>query len=228
MGILEDCFLSAITFAGMPLIDVSGLLEMLIRFVINLLMIGIIVRCFYYPKSRRRDYLFTFMLMSVSIFMLIYLMEGAKLKIGAALGLFAIFGIIRYRTEAVPIREMTYLFYLVALSVVNGMAAKLSLVELLVANLIFIGMAWLFESNRLVQHVCSKYIRYDNVNLIAPEKREELKADLEKRTGLNIIRLEVGSIDFLKDSALIRIYYEEPGDVGNTVGEMTKLPKNYE
>lgn len=228
MGNFEDCFLSALTFMGMPLIDVTGLLEMLIRFVVNLLMVGIIVRCFYYPKSRRRDYLFTFMLMSVSIFMLIYLMEGAKLKIGAALGLFAIFSILRYRTEAVPIREMTYLFYLVALSVINGMATKLSLVELLVANLVFIGMAWLFESNKLVQHVCSKYIRYDNVNLISPDKREELKADLEKRTGLKIIRLEVGSIDFLKDSALIRIYYEEPGDIGNTVGETVKLPKNYE
>lgn len=228
MGEFGDCFLSGVTVMGIPLIDVEGLSEMLIRFVMNLVMIGIIVRCFYYPKSRRRDYLFTFMLMSVSIFMLIYLMEGAKLKIGAALGLFAIFGIIRYRTEAVPIREMTYLFFLVALSVINGMAAKLSLVELLMANVIFIGMAWLFESNKLVQHVCSKFIRYDNVNLITPERRDELKADLERRTGLKIIRLEVGSIDFLKDSALIRIYYEEPGDVGNTVGEMEKLPKNYE
>lgn len=224
----QESLLSATTFMGMPLFDFEGLQEMLVRFAINLLMIGLIVRCFYYPKSRRRDYLFTFMLMSVSIFMLIYLMEGAKLKIGAALGLFAIFGIIRYRTEAVPIREMTYLFFLVALSVINGMATKLSLVELVAANLIFIGIAWLFESNRLVQHVCSKYIRYDNINLITPEKREELIADLEKRTGLKIIRVEVGSIDFLKDSALIRIYYREPGDVGNTVGEMVKLPKNYE
>ncbi|MBQ1973032.1 MAG: DUF4956 domain-containing protein [Paraprevotella sp.] len=224
----QESLLSATTFMGMPLFDLEGLQEMLVRFAINLLMIGLIVRCFYYPKSRRRDYLFTFMLMSVSIFMLIYLMEGAKLKIGAALGLFAIFGIIRYRTEAVPIREMTYLFFLVALSVINGMATKLSLVELVAANLIFIGIAWLFESNRLVQHVCSKYIRYDNINLITPEKREELIADLEKRTGLKIIRVEVGSIDFLKDSALIRIYYREPGDVGNTVGEMVKLPKNYE
>lgn len=228
MGDFDNFFWSAMTFMGIPLIDLEGLAEMVVRFVINVVMVGVIVRCFYYPKSRRRDYLFTFMLMSVSIFMLIYLMEGAKLKIGAALGLFAIFGIIRYRTEAVPIREMTYLFFLVALSVINAMAAKLSLAELLMANLIFIGVAWLFESNKLVQHVCSKYIRYDNVNLIQPEKREELKADLEKRTGLKIIRLEVGSIDFLKDSALIRIYYQEPGDVGNTVGEMVKLPKNYE
>ena len=114
----QESLLSATTFMGMPLFDFEGLQEMLVRFAINLLMIGLIVRCFYYPKSRRRDYLFTFMLMSVSIFMLIYLMEGAKLKIGAALGLFAIFGIIRYRTEAVPIREMTYLFFLVALSVI--------------------------------------------------------------------------------------------------------------
>ncbi len=216
------------TFMGSPLLDLDGLVEMLVRFAMNFVMVGTIVRFLYYPKSRRRDYLFTFMLMSVSIFMLIYLMEGAKLKIGAALGLFAIFGIIRYRTEAVPIREMTYLFFVVALSVINGMATKLSLAELFVANGLFIGISWLFESNKMVKHVCSKFIRYDNVNLIMPEKRGELIADLERRTGLKIERVEVGSVDFLKDSALVRIYYKEPGDVGNTVGEMEKLPKNYE
>ncbi len=216
------------TFMGSPLLDLDGLVEMLVRFAMNFLMVGTIVRFLYYPKSRRRDYLFTFMLMSVSIFMLIYLMEGAKLKIGAALGLFAIFGIIRYRTEAVPIREMTYLFFVVALSVINGMATKLSLAELFAANALFIGISWLFESNKMVKHVCSKFIRYDNVNLIMPEKRGELIADLERRTGLKIERVEVGSVDFLKDSALVRIYYKEPGDVGNTVGEMEKLPKNYE
>lgn len=210
---------------NMELINTWGLLEMLIRFLINVFVTGVIVRCFYYPKSRRRDFLFAFILMSASIFMLIYLMEGVKLKTGAALGLFAIFGIIRYRTEALPIREMTYLFFLVSLSVINAMAVKLSLAELIAANLIFIGISWMFESNRLVQHISSKYIRYDNVNLIVPEKRAELIADLEKRTGIKIMRLEIGSIDFLKDSALIRIYYEEAGRSVNAMEHVQKLPK---
>lgn len=210
---------------NMELIDTWGLLEMLIRFCVNVVVTSLIVRCFYYPKSKRRDYLFAFILMSASIFMLIYLMEGVKLKTGAALGLFAIFGIIRYRTEALPIREMTYLFFLVSLSVINAMAVKLSLAELLAANLIFICISWLFESNKLVQHVSSKYIRYDNVSLIVPAKRAELTADLEKRTGIKILRLEIGSIDFLKDSALIRIYYEENGRAVNSMEHVQKMPK---
>lgn len=225
---MNESALSVVTFMNMPLIDVQGILELITRFFINMVVIGLIVRCFYYPKSRRRDYLFAFMLLSVSIFLLIYLMEGSKMKIGAALGLFAIFGIIRYRTEAIPIREMTYLFYLVSLSVINGMATKLSLAELLLSNGLFVAVAWMFESNRLVHHVCSKYIRYDNVGLILPEKRAELIADLERRTGLKIIRLDVGSVDFLKDSVLIRIYYDEPGIAANTMEEVTKLPKTYE
>lgn len=225
---MENFFFEPIMLGGSPVLDVRGLIEMLARFILNLLAVGIVVRCFYYPKSLRRDYYFTFMLISVSIFMLVYYMEGAKLKVGAALGLFAIFGIIRYRTEAVPIREMTYLFFLVALSVVNGMAEEMSLLELLVPNLIFIGVAWLFESNRMVRHVSSKIICYDKINLIAPERRTELMVDLEQRTGLKILRLEVGSIDFLRDSALIRIYYESESDHINSMEHVERMPKTFE
>ena len=207
-------------------ISVMGLLEMLIRFTLNILAVGSIVRFFYYPKSQRRDYYFTFILISVSIFMLVYYMEGAKLKVGAALGLFAIFGIIRYRTEAVPIREMTYLFFLVALSVINGMAEEMSIIELMIPNLIFILVAWLFESSRLVRHVPSKYICYDNISLITPERRADLIADLKQRTGLNVIRVEVGTIDFLRDSALLKIYYEDAEEKGSEMEDMIRLPKN--
>ena len=105
--------------AGVEWIDTEGLVTMLMRFGLNMIVVWLIVHFFYYRKSKRRDYYFTFILLSVAIFMLIYLMDGSKMKIGAALGLFAVFGILRYRTEAVPIREMTYLFFLVALSVVN-------------------------------------------------------------------------------------------------------------
>ena len=225
---MEDFLIEPVMLGNTPLLDLRGLLEMLARFVLNIVAVGIVVRCFYYPKSLRRDYYFTFMLISVSIFMLVYYMEGAKLKVGAALGLFAIFGIIRYRTEAVPIREMTYLFFLVALSVVNGMAEKMSLLELLIPNLIFIGVAWLFESNRMVRHVSSKIICYDKVGLIVPERRSELSADLEQRTGLLILRLEIGAIDFLRDSTLIKIYYESETGRANSMEHVERMPKTFE
>ncbi|MBQ8098655.1 MAG: DUF4956 domain-containing protein [Bacteroidaceae bacterium] len=215
------------TVMGMELIDVPGLMELLSRFLLNVVVVWIITHFMYYPKSQRRDYYFTFMLLSVSIFMLIYLMDGSKMKIGAALGLFAVFGILRYRTEAVPIREMTYLFFLVALSVVNGMAAKLSLVELLVANAIFVLAAMVLESNLLAKQTACKFVKYDNIKLILPERREEMKADLEKRLGVKVLSVEVGSVDFLRDTALIKVFYE--GSEGaNTADGVAKMPKAYE
>lgn len=227
LGLSTTLLLSATTFMGLDLINIPGLIEMITRFLLNLVVVWIIAHFFYYPKSQRRDYYFTFMLISVSIFMLIYLMDGSKMKIGAALVLFAVFGILRYRTESVPIREMTYLFFLVALSVVNGMAAKLSLVELLVANLIFIISVAACESNLLAKHVSCKFVKYDNIKLIVPERREELIADLEKRLGLKVIKVEIGSIDFLRDAALIKVFYKGTLD-SNTAESVIKMPKNYE
>ena len=221
---------------GLTLFDPQHFVSLVMRFLINLLAVSVIARYFYYPHSQRRDYMFIFILMSASIFLLVSLMEGDNMNIGAAMGLFAIFGIMRFRTEAVPIREMTYLFMLIALSVVNALARAeyhpkadywdgFGIVTILFVNLVFLGMAWLFESSKLVSTTCSRYIRYDNVALIAPDKREELKADLEKRTGLKIDRIEIGMIDFLKDSCLIRIFYDNPADRGNSLQEMTKMPR---
>lgn len=216
--------------------NLAGPVEMLLRFLFNAAVVTTIIHYLYYPKSRRIDYYFTFMLISLSIFFLIFLLGSVKLKIGFALGLFAIFGIIRYRTEAVPIREMTYLFMLVAVSVVNAMGKAeyharsdywegVGLLTILFANLVFIFLAWLFESSKLVNNSCSKFILYDNVNLVAPDKRDELKTDLERRTGLKILSIEVGMIDYLKDSCLIRIYYDEPIDRGNSIEQLKKMPK---
>ena len=158
------------------------------------------------------------------------------MNLGAAMGLFAIFGIMRFRTEAVPIREMTYLFLLIAVSVVNALGRAeyhpkadywdgFGLVTIVFVNLTFLCMVWLFESSRLVSNLCSKYIKYDNIALVSPDKRDELKADLEKRTGLHILRIEVGMIDFLKDSCLIRIYYDEPKDCGSSIEQVMKMPR---
>lgn len=215
-------------FFGRPLIDTTGMLELLFRFFLNMTVVYTVVRCFYYPKAHRRDYLFTFLLFAVCIFLMIFLMEGSKLKIGAALGLFAIFGIIRYRTEAVPIREMTYLFFVVTISVVNAMAVKLSLSELLLGNLIFLFSSWALEHWLLSNPMESKYVKYDNIALITPDRRAELIEDLKARLGLDIVRVEVGSVDFLKDMALIRVYYITEKEKGNSVDHMTRLPKNYE
>ena len=226
IALLES--ISHIAIAGIQLIDPEALAEMLVRFTFNFLFVLIIVRFFYYPRSKRRDYFFAFIMLSASIFMMIYFMDGSKMKVGAALGLFAVFGIIRYRTEAVPIREMTYLFFIVALAVVNGMSARLSIAELLIANLIFILVAKFTESSRFIKRMACKYVRYDNINLITPEKREDMIEDLKKRTGLNIIKVEIGSIDFMRDTALIKIYYEDADAAMNDANTLQKLPKNYE
>ena len=206
-------------------VDWYGFFELLIRFLLNTAVITLIVRGFYYPKSKRRDYFFTFILISISVFLLIFLMGGVKLKVGFALGLFAIFGIIRYRTESVPIREMTYLFLIIAISAINGLATSISYVELLATNLLFIVSLWMCESNRWVKHVASKLVLYDNVSLITPDKEEELIEDLKKRTGLHILRVEVGAIDFSKDTAMIKVYYEPLSNEINSIDHVGRLPK---
>ena len=220
--------LSDITFLGIPLINVSGLAEMLIRFALNAVFVYIIVNFFYYPRARRRDYYFAFVMLSVSIFMMIYLMDGSKIKIGAALGLFAVFGIIRYRTESVPIREMTYLFFVVAISVINGMSARLSVAELLAANLLFVVVVAVAESNHFLKRTGCKYVRYDNIKLITPACHAQLVADLESRTGLKITRVDIGSIDFMNDTALLKIYYDTNTVRENEADTMEKMPRNYE
>lgn len=203
----------------------SSVWEMVLRLLINVITIGIIVHAFYYPKAKRRDYYFTFSIIGVSIFLLIYLMGGVKLKIGFALGLFAIFGIIKYRTEQVPIREMTYMFVIIAVAAINGLATSVSYFELLGTNLIFIIALAICENTKWMKHVPSKLIKYDNVKLVAHGKEDELKADLEKRLGLKIIRIEVGNVDFLKDSAIIKIYYEPIMDEFGTIDSVMKTGK---
>ena len=211
-----------------PLIDMADLWQLLFRFVFNFIVVGIIIHFFYYPKSKRRDYYFTFTLISISVFFLIFLLGSVKLKIGFALGIFAIFGIIRYRTESVPIREMTYLFTITALSVINALSIQVGLTEILVTNAIFLLVTCLLESERWLKHTSSKLILYDRIQLITPDKREELIADLSARTGLHIQKIEIGHIDFLRDAAFIKVYYESDSRETNTVDHLTKFPKEGE
>ena len=165
------------------------------------------------------------MLLSVSIFFLIYLLGSVKVKIGFALGLFAIFGVLRYRTETIPVREMSYMFGVISLSVINALADSLSFVELLVPNLAIAVLIWFFETFVLRANLASKLVLYDRIELITPERREELLEDLHKRTGLNITKVKVGSIDFLKDTAVIKIDYENDGGGSSHINNTLKIPK---
>jgi len=192
------------SFAGMP--------ELLLRFGINLVVMLIIVRWLYYTTTRRKDYLFTYILISSVVFLLCYLLESVSLQIGFALGLFAIFGIIRYRTNPMPIKEMTYLFLVIGVSVINALTAGTSMIQIIFANLAVILITMGLEKMWLLRHISSKSIVYEKINLIVPEKYDELIADLQERTGIKEIKkVEIGAINFLKDTCRMIIYYEDRG-----------------
>ena len=195
---------------------------------LNTFVTWIVVHFLYYPKGRRRDYYFTFILLSVSIFMLIALLlhNQSDMGIGAALGLFAIFGIIRYRTESVPIREMTYLFFLVALSVINGKCDMLTFVEQLSINAVLVACVWACENFLTTTNEGCKFVKYDNIDLIKPERYDELKADLEDRLGLQITRVEVGAVDFLTDMTMLRVFYIDPDKRIKSVDRLFKVPRD--
>ncbi len=187
-------------------------LQMLLRLSVSSLVTWLIIDRLYYPKSRRRDFYFTFMLISVAIFFIVFFMifvledMKGKTSMGIGIGLFGIFSIMRYRTDAMPVREMTYLFIIIALAVVNAIAEGVPLVELLLTNFIVVVAVWLCEKNLKTQP--TKLIQYDRMELITPERRDELKADLEKRLGVKVIKIDVGAIDFIRDMAMLRIAYE--------------------
>ena len=204
--------------------DTEHVTKLLLAFLINFIAIMIVVRWLYYPKCKRGEFFFTYILIAISTFMLIYVLGDVKLKAGIALGLFAMFSIIRYRTEQIAIREMTYLFIIIALSAINGLTiSELSIGEVIIINALFIATTWLCETKLLISHYSYKVIKYDNINLITPDKREELIADLEKRTGLKVIKVEVGAIDFLKDAAIVKMYYKS-NEANNSVDTTLKTP----
>jgi len=198
-------------FLGIELIDSENFWELVIRFAFNSIFIILISRYLYYNATRRKDYFFTYILIASVVFMLSYLLSNVKLELGFALGLFAIFGIIRYRTQQIPIKEMTYLFLVIGVSVINALAnKKVSYAELLFANFILFFVTFLLEKTWHLKHESHKNIDYEKIELIKPENRKLLIRDIENRTGLIINRLEIGKIDFLRDTARIIIYYYQP------------------
>ena len=203
-------------------------LTMLVRLVINLVVTLIIIDRLYYPKSKRRDFYFTFMLISIAIFFIVFFMifvleeMKGKTSLGIGIGLFGIFSIMRYRTDAMPVREMTYLFVIIALSLVNAISEGVPMVELVITNVIFLVAVWFFEWRLKV--LPSKIIQYDKIDLIKPECKAELIADLEQRLGLDIVQVEVGAVDFIRDMAMVKIRYRGKRSDGD-VADNLKLSK---
>src|SRR5664279_2009065 len=213
MNILNLLKPDKIDLVGIELIDFPSFLELLLRFTLNMTVILILVRWLYYSTTKRKDYLFTYILISTLIFLLCYLLASVKLQIGFALGLFAIFGIIRYRTSSIPIKEMTYLFLVIGVSIINALAdTKTSVAEVLFTNFVIIAIAFCMEKIWLLKHELSKTVIYEKIDLIKPERHQELMDDLKERTGIkNIKRIEIGKIDFLKDTCTLQIYFDVTG-----------------
>lgn len=196
-------------FFQIPIYD-DDVVKMLLRLAINVFFLILIVRFIYYPITKRKDYLFTYMMISLVVFFLCFTLKKFDLGLGMALGLFAIFGILRYRTAPIEIKEMTYLFLIIGLAVINALVNKqMSFIELLIVNGSITLSAWILEHQVLLKHETRKSIIYEKIELIKPENYELLKADLEERTGLKINRVEVGRIDYLKDIANVRIFFYE-------------------
>jgi len=207
-------------FLNIELMNWEDFIDLVLRTIFNLIVVIYLVRYLYYKATPRKDYLFTYILISQVIFFMIFLLENINVSMGFALGLFAIFGIIRYRTRQIPIREMTYLFVVIGISVINALAnRKVSYAELVLTNIIMIVLVHLLEKVFLLKHESKRIINYENVELIKPEKRVELIRDLEERTGLIINRVEIGRIDYLRDSARVFIYFFEQDNWVNSTDE---------
>ncbi|MBL7964545.1 MAG: DUF4956 domain-containing protein [Flavobacteriales bacterium] len=188
----------------------EDLFTLLFKYVLNLLVVFILIRVIYYRIHRKKDYLFTYFLLNTLIFFLCVLLNSVKLSLGFAFGLFAIFGILRYRTEQIGIKDMTYLFVVITLAVVNALVSKkISIAELVFTNAMILLMAWALEHVWLTRHEAMKLVIYEKIELIKPGNRLLLFDDLGQRLGIKVSRVEVGRIDLLRDTAQLRVFYFE-------------------
>jgi hypothetical protein len=205
----------------------SHFMNFALRFLLNFGVLVLLIRWLYYSSTRRKDYLLSYFLIGNIIFFLSYLLSSIGMQMGFAIGLFAVFGIIRYRTFAMPVREMTYLFMVIGISVVNALCNfEVNLPAILFANLFIVALTFALEKLLIIRHESCKQIVYEKIELIRTENRQQLIEDLQLRTGIEKIdRIEVGQINFLKDSAILKVYYVESG---KNINMADNLPKNKE
>ncbi|MCK5066716.1 MAG: DUF4956 domain-containing protein [Bacteroidales bacterium] len=211
-------------FLNIELMNWEDFWDLILRAVFNTAVVLYIVRILYYKATPRKDFLFTYIIISQVVFFIIFLLENIDVSFGFALGLFAIFGMLRYRTRQIPIREMTYLFLVIGISLINSLAnRRVSYAELLLTNAAMILVTYMMERVFLLKHESRRMINYEHVDLIKPERREELIRDLEERTGLTIHRVEIGRVDFLRDSVRIYIHYFEKEKWANFTDDVPQV-----
>lgn len=193
---------------NIPVFD-DDFYKMIFRFCINFGFLSIIIRGLYYKKAKNKEFFFTYYMISVIVFFLCFTLKKFELDLGMALGLFAIFGIIRYRTNSIGIKEMTYLFVVIGVSVINSLAnKKMSHLELLTANTMIVLVLWLTEWFWSLKHQMTRKIVYGVLENLKPENYQILKEDIEQTIGLSIVKIEIHEVDFKKKLANITIYYE--------------------
>ena len=193
---------------GIDLFDLEDFSKLLFKFGINFIFLIIIVRLIYYRVKDDKDYVFTYIMFNILTFFICFLLRKVPMEMGFALGLFAVFGILRYRTEAIPIRQMTYLFIVIGISMINALSNKsISIFEVLFTNGLIALITYLIDRLWFQTIEEKKSIVYEKIELIKPENKQELIQDLKERTGLPIHEVKVDKIDFLKDTAAVTIYY---------------------
>jgi len=208
------------TFLGWRLFH-TDLWELLFKFAIDLVVVYVLIRLIYYPIHKKKDFLFTYFLFNVLIFFLCGLLNSVKLSTGFGFGLFAIFSILRYRTEQISIKDMTYLLAVIAVAVVNALLSKkVSLAELVFTNGTILLTTYVLEHLWLTRHEAMRLVTYEKIELIQGERREELLADLGRRLGIKVSRVEVGKIDLLRDTAQLRVFYFEDEQSLRSFNEM--------
>lgn len=213
-------------FLGVPFVD-NDLYKLVFRLAVNLLFVSVIVGIVYYRKNGNKNYVFTYYLINLMVFFICFTLKKLELDMGMALGLFALFGILRYRTDTIPIKEMTYLFMVIGLGVVNSLAnRKVSYAELAFTNLAIVALAELLERLPLLRQELNERVVYERIDLIKPENYDQLVADLQERTGLKISRLELGRIDFLRDTIMIDVFFYPEEQVADRSGDVIILRRD--
>lgn len=209
-------------FFGMHLYQ-DDFWELISKFALDAVVVFVLIRLIYYPVHRKKENLFTYFVFNLLIFFLCILMNNVKLSVGFGFGLFAIFSVIRYRTEQVEIKDMTYLFAVITVAVINSLAGKkISWAELVFANGMILLMVFLLEQVWLTRHEAVRQLIYERIELIRPENKDKLYADIEERLGIRVSRVEIGRIDLLRDTAQLRVFYFE--DEQDHVGFRDSLP----
>jgi len=195
---------------GIDFFDLEDFSKLLFKFGINFIFLIIIVRLIYYRVKDDKDYVFTYIMFNILTFFICFLLRKVPMQMGFALGLFAVFGILRYRTEAIPIRQMTYLFIVIGISMINALSNKsISIFEVLFTNGLIALITYLIDRLWFQTIEEKKSIVYEKIELIKPENKQELIKDLKERTGLPIHEVKVDKIDFLRDTAAVTIYYNQ-------------------